>query len=128
MFAIYNNGSVSFRSTADNLYEVKNTDAVFKPSLKPDDDTLFQDYLKREQKDTSYNQSAINTYKEIANIDTSEVIYHVKDIMTRNCISIEENSSLLDVYNLLKENSVSQIPIVSSKNKISSLIFSILFS
>jgi len=122
MFAIYNNGSVSFRSTADNLYEVKNTDAVFKPSLKPDDDTLFQDYLKREQKDTSYNQSAINTYKEIANIDTSEVIYHVKDIMTRNCISIEENSSLLDVYNLLKENSVSQIPIVSSENKIMGLI------
>ncbi len=51
MFAIYNNGSVGFRSTADNLYELKNLDAPAEARLKPDDDTLFQDYLDHEKKE-----------------------------------------------------------------------------
>lgn len=44
MFAVYNNGSVGFRSTVDNLYSLKSLDAPNGVRLKPDDDTLFQDY------------------------------------------------------------------------------------
>lgn len=50
MFAIYNKGNVGFRSTADNLYELKNLEAPNEARLKPDDDTLFQNYLDNEEK------------------------------------------------------------------------------
>lgn len=123
MFAIYNNGSVSVRSTADNLYEIKNTEAPQKTSLKPNDDTLFQDYLDKDKKDTqSNNQEEINIYKKIAHIDTSDIVYHVKDIMTRNCINIDISNSILDAYNTLRENQVAQIPVVSSNHKIMGMI------
>ena len=37
MFAIYKNGSVGFRSTADNLYNLKNIDELSESRLKPDE-------------------------------------------------------------------------------------------
>lgn len=124
MFAIYNNGSVGFRSTADNLYELKNLDAPSKSSLKPDDDTLFQDYAneKKKKQSTAQNINAVNTYKKMANIDTSEEVYHVRDIMTKDCIYIDNHSTIIDAYNILKKYKVSQIPVVSFGKKIIGLI------
>ncbi len=128
MFAIYNNGSVSFRSTADNLYQVKNTDAPHKVLLKPDDDDLYQDYLDREKKNKKNqeneqpNQKELNAYKKIANMDTTSVVYHVKDIMSANCIAINQSSSILEAYNLLREKKVSQIPVVFPDGKIVGMI------
>lgn len=122
MFAIYNNGSVSFRSTADNLYEIKNTQPPQKTSLKPNDDTLFQDYLEKDTKHKQNNQEQINIYKKIAHIDTSDIVYHVKDIMTKSCIDINTSNSILDAYNKLKEKQVAQIPVVSNSKKIMGMI------
>lgn len=122
MFAIYNNGSVSFRSTADNLYEIKNTERPQKASLKPDDDTLFQDYLDREKNGSQENQQQINEYKKIANIDTSDIVYHVKDIMTADCICIDTVNSVSSAYHKLRDNQVNQIPIVSNGHKIMGMI------
>lgn len=124
MFAIYKNGSVGFRSTADNLYQVKNTDAPLKSSLKPDDDTLFQELLdsKKQNKQNSSNQKAVNAYKKISNMDTTEAVYHVQDIMTKNCIYINSDSSIQEAYEILKKYKVSQIPIVSLGKKIVGMI------
>ena len=126
MFAIYRNGSVGFRNTIDNLYKVKKTDAPDNIEMKPSDDTLFQElissYDSKKEKKPSENKEAINAYKKIANIDTSEQIYHVKDIMTKNCICIEKEKTVIDAYNMLKEYQISQIPIVDSENKVISLI------
>ncbi len=122
MFAIYNNGSVGFRSTADNLYNLKNVDKPSEIVLKPEEG-FIQDFTnaQKEQKG-NINQSAINKYKKMANIDTSEPVYHVKDIMTRDCVIVDKNASILDAYNLLKENKVSQLPVVSFGKKIVGLI------
>lgn len=122
MFAIYNNGRTSFRSTIDNLYEIKNTSAPQKTSLKPDDDSLFQDYLDKKNENSMPKQKALNAYKKIANMDTTDVVYHVKDVMTRDCISIDSSASILEAYNILKERKVSQIPITSNAKKILGLI------
>ncbi|MGP2656778.1 CBS domain-containing protein [Malaciobacter sp. WC5094] len=125
MFAIYNSGSVGFRSTADNLYELKNTDAPGEVRLKPDDDTLFQEYMDSKNKKNSQenpNLQAINSYKKMANIDTNEPVYHVKDIMTENCIYIKNKATLDEAYKVLKENKVSQIPVVNNEKKIYGLI------
>ncbi|WP_108060746.1 CBS domain-containing protein [Poseidonibacter lekithochrous] len=123
MFAIYNNGSVAIRSSADNLYQIKNTDAPSDVSLKPDDDTLFQELSKKQENNQNKaNQEQLNAYKQMANIDTTEAVYHVKDIMTADCIFLLENATVMDSYNTLKDAQVSQVPILSNDKKILGLI------
>lgn len=120
MFAIYNNGSVGFRSTVDNLYELKKTDAPDAVSLKPDDDDLFQEYLNsKKKKDTVH---AINTYKKVANIDTSEQVFHVKDIMTLEPEYVDQSITILEAYEKLKDVEVNQVPVLSFGKKIVGMI------
>ncbi|WP_072680659.1 HPP family protein [Arcobacter sp. LA11] len=123
MFAIYRNGSVGFRNTIDNLYEIKKTDAPDKVEMKPNDDTLFQEFLtSNDKKNSSKEKEAINAYKKIAHIDTSEQVYHVKDIMTKNCICIKTTNTLIEAYDRLKDYQISQIPVIDENQRIMSLI------
>ena len=122
MFAVYNNGSVSMRSTADNLYDLKQIDAPSNIQLKPDDDTLFQDYMDSKKNESSNNQKALNIYKKMANIDTTELVYHVKDIMTRDCTTIDSKQTIKEAYDILKELNISQVPVVTFGKKIQGLI------
>ncbi|MGB5791349.1 HPP family protein [Poseidonibacter sp.] len=121
MFAIYNNGSVGFRSTADNLYELKNTDAPLDARLKPDDDTLFQELSKKQERNAPTSE-AVNIYKKMSNIDTTEIVYHVEDIMTADCMYVTDQSTLQDAYDILKEHDFSQMPILTSEKKILGMI------
>ncbi|WP_122893320.1 CBS domain-containing protein [Arcobacter peruensis] len=122
MFAVYNNGSVSMRSTADNLYDLKQIDSPSNIQLKPDDDTLFQSYMDSKKNESSNNQRALNIYKKMANIDTTEPVYHVKDIMTRDCATIDSKQTIKEAYDILKELNISQIPVVTFGKKIQGLI------
>lgn len=125
MFAVYNNGSVGFRSTADNLYELKNLESPHKVSLKPDDDSLFQKYLSGKEKEnqkTSNENEALDTYKKIANIDTSEQIFHVKDIMTRDVVWIDKNLSISQAYDKSRDTKINQIPVLDENKNIIGLI------
>lgn len=120
MFAIYNNGSVGFRSTVDNLYELKNLDAPNKVSLKPDDDDLFQEFMAANKKNNQHE--VINSYKKMANIDTSEQIFHVKDIMTKEVITINDDIKISEAYEKLKNTKISQIPVLDETKKIVGII------
>jgi acetoin utilization protein AcuB len=122
MFAVYNNGSVGFRSTADNLYNLKNVDKPSEIVLKPQEG-FIQDFTNAQKKqEGGVNQSAINKYKKMANIDTSEPVYHVKDIMTKDCITVDKGSTIEKAYEILKEEKISHLPIVSFGKKIMGLI------
>jgi len=121
MFAVYNNGSVQFRSTSDNLYNLKNVDKSAESRHKPDDE-MYHTIQKDSGKKQEYTNESIQAYKKIANMDTTEVIYHVRDIMTQKCITINENDTLNDAFELLKEKQISQIPIVTHTNKIVNMI------
>ncbi|MGD9554441.1 MAG: HPP family protein [Arcobacteraceae bacterium] len=115
MFTIYNNGSVGFRSTADNLYNLKNIDESSESRFKPDEG-LINDFSNKKKDD------ALNAYKKIANLDISEPVYHVKDIMSKEVITIDMNASLKEAYALLKEEGIGQIPITSYGKKIVGLL------
>jgi len=117
MFAIYNNGSVGFRSTADNLYNLKNIEDVASVEFKPDEG-FIQDFTNARKEQNKVDVNAINKYKKMANLDISEPVYHVQDIMTRECIYIHKESTLQYAYDILKENKVSQIPVVSFGKRI----------
>ena len=121
MFAVYNKGSVQFRSTSDNLYNLKNVDKSAQSRHKPDDE-MYHKIEKDSDKKQEYTNESLQAYKKIANMDTTEVIYHVRDIMTQKCISINENDSLNDAFILLKEKQISQIPIVTHTNQIVNMI------
>lgn len=122
MFAIYNNGRVGFRSTSDNLYNLKNIEEIQESRLKPDEGFVeyFSKYNAKKKPETSEN--AINAYKKMANIDTSEEIYHIKDIMTKNCIYIDSKSTVQEAYDSLKEFKIEQMPIVTFGKKILGMI------
>lgn len=124
MFAVYNNGNIGFRNTVDNLYSLKRLDAPNEARLKPDDDSLFQDYTnyKDEDKSGNQNEKAINAYKKMANLDTTEKVYHVSEIMTKDCITLSSSYSLEEAYYELKENKVNQIPVLSDNRKILGMI------
>ena len=118
MFAIYNKGSVGFRSTVDNLYSLNNIENIQASRFNPDEGTIqnFDNLLNKQDKETK--KEAINMYKKMANIDTSEIIYQAKDIMTKNCIYIDEKSSVKDAYDVLKEYKVGLLPVVSFGKRI----------
>jgi len=120
MFAIYNNGSVKFRSTSDNLYSIDKVDEAAESRFKPDDE-LYQN-LDNKLNKKNYDKKALDSYKKIAKMDTNEAVYHIKDIMTKEFISIDSKSTINEAYNVLKENKISQIPIVTFANQIVSII------
>ncbi len=124
MFAIYKNGSVGFRSTADNLYNLKNIDELSESRLKPDEGfiQLLADENKEDKNQKRNKDDAINLYKKMANIDTSELVYHVKDIMTKDCIYIDIQSTINDAYISLNKLDIDQIPVVSFGKKIIGMI------
>ena len=113
MFAIYNNGTVGFRSTSDNLYNLKNVEESQAIEFKPQEG-FIEDFTKHNKQ----NENALNSYKKMANIDTSEIVYQVKDIMTKDCIYIDEKSTIQDAYNVLREFKVGLMPVVSFGKKI----------
>lgn len=116
MFTIYNNGSVGFRSTADNLYNLKHIDESSESRFKPDEGIIL-DFSQNKKED-----DALNAYKKMANLDISEPVYQVKDIMSKEVIYIDQKATLEEAYALLKEHSIGQIPVVSYGQKIIGLI------
>jgi len=119
MFTVYNKGSVQFRSTSDNLYNLRNVDKSAESRHKPDDEIYHSIDKNRNKK---YDNESISSYKKIANMDTNQIIYHVSDIMTKDCITINLNSTLNEAYALLKEQQISQLLIVTNSNKIVNII------
>ena len=117
MFAIYNNGTVGFRSTSDKLYNLKNVEESQAIEFKPQEG-FIEDFTKHNKQ----NENALNSYKKMANIDTSDIVFHVKDIMTKDCIYIDIQSTINDAYISLNKLDIDQIPVVSFGKKIIGMI------
>jgi acetoin utilization protein AcuB len=118
MFAIYNNNGLSFRNTIDNLYSLPNIDALARVKNNPEEG-LPKDHSVKQKKrlygsDKSLEE-AKDAYKQIANIDTREPIFHVKDIMSKEVLFLNEENSLNDVYDLMEDENIRQVPIVNKE-------------
>lgn len=122
MFAVYNNGSVGFRSTADNLYELKKTEAPNATRMNPDDDTDIQDFTQKRKKNPTNKQEAVGIYKKMAKLNNEEEVYHVEDIMTADCFFEYNSATLQDAYDMLREKKISNIPTVTNGKKILGLM------
>jgi len=123
MFTVYNKGSVTFQSTSGNLYNLKNVDEAAESRLKPDDDRIDSFDNKMEQKKGSkYSATALGAYKKMADFHESDEVFFIKDIMIKEFISINEQATIEETYALLKENGISQVPIINDEGAIISMI------
>ena len=100
MFAIYNNGTVGFRSTSDNLYALKNVEELESARFEPKEGLIqnFSNELNQEKKD-----QFLNSYKKVATLDTLEPVYKARDIMTHDVIYARNDLTIEDIYYLIKE-------------------------
>lgn len=119
MFAIYDNGNMIFRNTAENISKYNKVVTPGKVGLSPDEELPFDDYMHKKKQSEN---KALNSYKKIANMDTAEPVYHVKDIMTKTPITVNINDTLQEAYESLDEHKISHIPVLTSSRKIIGLI------
>ncbi|MCG3661793.1 HPP family protein [Aliarcobacter butzleri] len=119
MFTIYNNGTVGFRSTSDNLYNLQTVEEAEPVRFEPKDG-LVQDFSNELNK--QHKQDFLESYKKIANLDTLEPVYQIKDIMTKDVIYMDNKSTVEDVYNTIKSKKVHQIPITAFGKKIIGIV------
>ncbi|ADG93724.1 CBS domain containing membrane protein [Arcobacter nitrofigilis DSM 7299] len=120
MFTIYENGIIGVQTTADNLHKVKPIDKSTKEKFSPNDEII--EHFSHKKKNPKNNDEVINSYKKIANMDTSELIYQVKDIMTKDVFTVGTKTTIEEAYHFLKEYDFVQIPVVSIDRKIIGLI------
>ena len=120
MFPINRIETGGFGITTGNLYNVKNINELSETKLKLDESFIqnFSNEKDRAQK----KDEALDTYKKMVNIDTSEPVYQVKDIMTKNCIYIHIESTVNEAYGSLNSLDVNQMPVVSFGKKIRGMI------
>lgn len=114
MFTVYNNGIVDFKSTTENLYNIKSIEKSNLSHFETNDE-LVDDFSKQKKE-------FLNSYKKISKIDSNQITYYVKDIMTQDVISIDNSHTLKEVYMLLDEKKIAQIPITSIDKKIIGLV------
>ena len=120
MFPINRIETGGFGITTGILYNVKNINEISETKLKLDESFIqnFSNEKDRAQK----KDEALDTYKKMVNIDTSEPVYQVKDIMTKNCIYIHIESTVNEAYESLNSLDVNQMPVVSFGKKIRGMI------
>ena len=63
MFAIYNNGTVGFRSTSDNLYALKNVEELESARFEPKEGLIqnFSNELNKEKKELEVLEARLNS-------------------------------------------------------------------
>lgn len=124
MFAIYNNNGLSFRSTIDNLYNLSNIDSIARVRNNINEGLPKDHTVKSKKKlyDEKTVDEASEIYRRVANIDTKEQIFHIKDLMTKNVFVLNQENTLQEAYNMMEDNDIKQIPIMSKDNHIIGLL------
>ncbi len=125
MFAVYDKGSINAINTIDNLKNIKQVTALKETDEYVDKDLSYEDYTSA-HKENTYKQKltkkAINKYKENTNMDIQDNVYHIYQIIDDKCISIENDKTLQEAYDILVEKKINQIPIISNNNTIVGMI------
>ncbi len=123
MFAVYNTNGLSFRSTSDNLYNLKKIDNLSATqnqiaegkaqSFSVPQENIYQGPITQEAKEA---------YKKMAHIDTREPIYEVSQLMHKKIITVFEDATIQECYDLMHEHKIKQIPVITQSQSIMGMI------
>jgi acetoin utilization protein AcuB len=113
MFAMYDDDGLNFRNTIDHLYDVHEVapSRRIKNTRKEDNEQKFNTLYKG-----SINEEAKDKYRQIANMDTKLEIFHVEQVMSHKPIIINDDKTLGECYELMKEQEIRQLLIRSDKS------------
>jgi len=112
MFAMYDDDGLNFRSSIDHLYNVHE----IAPSQKLKNKVKDEDHKQSFQEsldEGKITKEATDAYKQMNNLDTRVDIYHVEQIMSRQVITVTDDKSIKECYELMKEHTIQQLPIIT---------------
>lgn len=112
MFAMYDDDGLNFRNSIDHLYNVHE----IAPSQKLKNSVNDEDKNKQNFQESLYKgkitKEATDAYKQMNNLDTRVDIYHVEQIMSHQVITVSDNKTIRECYELMKEHTIQQLPII----------------
>ena len=112
MFAMYDDDGLNFRSGIDklyNLHEITPSKRLKNKVKDEDNKQSFQESLY----EGKITKEATDAYKQMNNLDTRVDIYHVEQIMSSRVITVNDDKTILECYNLMEENNIQQLPITA---------------
>ena len=116
MFAMYDDDGLNFRSSIDHLYNVHEIAPSQKLKNKVKDEDGKQNF-QESLYEGKITKEATDAYKQMTNLDTREDIYHVEQIMSYNVVTVQDNQTVKECYELMKEHTIQQLPIIA-ENKL----------
>ncbi len=123
MFTIYNNGIVDYKSSTENLYNVKNINETTKFTFDPKEDSVKDFQNKQDQNGEKKKQEQfLSSYKKISQINQGNQFFFVRDIMSQDLLYIDNSHTIKEAYELLKDKKTAQIPVTTIDKKIVGLI------
>jgi len=113
MFAMYDDDGLNFRNNIDHLYNVHEVSPSQKLKNKVKDEDKNQQNFEETLYKGKITKEATDAYKQMTNLDTREDIYHVEQIMSQKVITVNDDKTILECYELMKEHTIQQLPIIA---------------
>ena len=111
MFAMYDDDGLNFRNSIDHLYNVHEISPSQKLKNKVRDEDQKQNFQESLYKG-KITKEATDAYKQMNNLDTRVDIYHVEQIMSHQVITVSDDKTIRECYELMKEHTIQQLPII----------------
>ena len=112
MFAMYDDDGLNFRSSIDKLYNLHEITPSKRLKNKPKNEENKQSF-QESLYEGKITKEATDAYKQMNNLDTRVDIYHVEQIMSSRVITVNDDTTILECYNLMEENNIQQLPITA---------------
>jgi len=112
MFSMYDDDGLNFRSSIDTLYslhEITPSKRLKNKAKNEEEKQSFQESLY----EGKITKEATDAYKQMNNLDTRVDIYHVEQIMSSRVITVNDDKTILECYELMKDNNIQQLPITA---------------
>lgn len=111
MFAMYDDDGLNFRNSIDHLYNIHEITPSQKLKNKVHDEDHNQNFQESLYKG-KITKEATDTYKQMNNLDTRVDIYHVEQIMAHQVITISDDKTIIECYEIMKQHAIQQLPII----------------
>ena len=111
MFAMYDDDGLNFRNSIDHLYNVHEISPSQKLKNKVHDEDQKQNFQESLYKG-KITKEATDAYKQMNNLDTRVDIYHVEQIMSHQVITVSDDKTIGECYEIMKEHTIQQLPII----------------
>lgn len=115
MFGIYDTVGMVFKGSMEDLYRIKALSKGVRIENNLQEQTQFQEMLRNNiaKNQAEITKNAKDSYGKIQQLQEQTSIIHIKDIMTKDVVSVTTDFSVMDVQEILYKNEIKQVPVLS---------------